>query len=284
VFSFLAFSTRSMATWPVGGLHFAQQVTEQQTFYGWPLVVLLVGSLWVLRTVAVRALAAAAVGLAFLSLGDELYVKGRDTHIPGIWRLVHGLPGFAALPPHTVALALVPIVVIVLGLLVDRGTRLVRTVRPRPSRRYASLIWYGLVAAVLVPLAPATIKAADLPTPAFVTRGSWRGYVSPDGPLVLVPGVNGGMALRWTIASGQRLAVTDGVLDNKVLTRAAGPSSITDADRASARDRLRRARVSVVVLPAAKSWERLREMTTVLLGVPARLVDDVWLWDLRTVS
>ncbi len=165
LFSFVAFSPSSVATWPVGALHYAGAVTEQQTYYGWPLVLaLVVGGWWLLRGPARRALAVTAVVVALLSLGDRVTLKGRPTPVPGPWHWLGGLPGLHWIHPVDLALGLLPVVVLLAAQLVDRGTTAVGADGERSSR----LAWWALLAAVLLPIAPVPVGVTH-----FVGPG-WR--------------------------------------------------------------------------------------------------------------
>jgi hypothetical protein len=163
--SYAAFATPSMATWPVGTLHHALVFTEQNTFYGWPLLILLVGSVWWVRGTTVRAVAATVAVLAALSLGREVMVNRTPLHVPGPWRWVGDLPLLRSVPAVDVALAVLPLVVLLFALFADWGITMVR----READRFTTLAWYGLLLAVLLPIAPTPVSAVPLVGPAWRT-------------------------------------------------------------------------------------------------------------------
>jgi len=287
LFSFFAFATPSLGTWPVGQLHYARLGTEQNAFYGWPLLLLLIGSLWLLRGPVIRALAATAFVLALLSLGTEIMVKGRSTHVPGPWRLLAWLPGFHSVPPTDLALAAFPIVVLVVALIVQWGGEVVAQIRRARPDAPAAIAWWGLLAAALLPIAPAPVHAANAPVPAFVTTGTWRHYVPAGSSLLtLPPGATGSATWRWAAAADLELP-TAGATLGVVVDRAASSGkvqNVSDRDRQDARDALRRDRVSAVVLAPQKNEEAIRKTASALLGLSPQWVGGVWLWDLRMVS
>jgi hypothetical protein len=286
VFAFFAFPSPSLGTWPVGQLHYAKVGTEQNAFYGWPLLMLLLGSLWILRTALVRALVASGCVLAFLSLGSELMIKGRATHVPGPWRLLAQLPGFRSLPPTDLAIMVLPIAVLVLALIVQWGGRLISEIHAARPGIPVRIAWYGVLVAALLPLAPAPIHTTTARLPAFIANGAWRSYV-PEGSslMTVVSGATGSSAFRWAVSTNLELAFAGGDL-GPVVSRAAGSGKaqkVTDRDRTVAFDALRHGRVAAVVMVPQRNEDALRNTTSSLLGFYPRWVDGVWLWDLRTV-
>ena len=179
--SYVAFPTPSLATWPVGTLHHARRFTEQNTFYGWPLLILLMGSVWWMRGITVRAIAATVAVLAVLSLGREVTLSGKPAHIPGPWRWVGELPLLRSVPAVDVALAVLPLVVLLFALFADWGITMAR----QEADRFTTLAWYGLLMAVLVPIAPTPVEAAGVAGPAWrtVTLAAPPGIVTAQSPI-----------------------------------------------------------------------------------------------------
>jgi hypothetical protein len=290
-FSFFAFASPSLGTWPVGRVHYAAMATEQNAFYGWPLVLLLIGALFVLRDTVVRALAGAGFVLALLSLGSRITLKGRYVHVPGPWRLFHHIPGLRAIQPVDLALAVVPFAVLVLALLVQRGSELVAELHRTRPEVPARIAWYGMLTAALVPLAPAPVHSLSAPLPRFVTDGTWRSYVPAGTSMVTVPaGSIGSTSFRWGVATDLELSFAGAVLGDAV-TMASGtakPQNVPDRQRAAVLADLRHGRVAAVVLiqrppEEAKVEDAMRKTTSNLLGFYPQWVDGVWLWDLRAV-
>jgi hypothetical protein len=164
LFSYVAFGTQSLATWPLGQLHHARQVTEQHTFYGWPLLILLVAGLWWARGPA-RTVAATAGVLAVLALGADVTLNDAPLGVVGPWRWLGQLPLLRTVPALDLALAVLPLVVLLFALVADRGSDLVRAA----ADRFATIAWYGVLAAVLVPLVPVPVEVVDRYGPAWRT-------------------------------------------------------------------------------------------------------------------
>lgn len=286
IFALFAFPSPSLGTWPVGQLHYAKLGTEQNAFYGFPLLILLLGSLWVLRNTLVRALVASGCVLAVLSLGSELVLKGRPTHVPGPWRLFAWLPGIRSVPPTDLAIMILPIAVVLLALIVQWGGRLVSEIRLARPGVPVRIAWYGVLAAALLPLAPAPIHPTTARIPAFITDGTWRAYVPPGSSMMsVIPGSTGSPAWRWAASTNLELAFAGGDLGPS-LNKAAGAGkaqNVTNKDRSRALTTLRQHRVTVVVMAPQKNEDALRKTASALLGFYPRWVDGVWLWDLRTV-
>jgi hypothetical protein len=284
VFSFFAFGHPSLGTWPVGQLHYAKLATEQHTFYGWPLLLLLLGSLWLVRGAVMRALAGTAALLGVLSLGNTIRFKDVTTHVPLPWKLVSGLPGLRSLAPTDLAWAALPVVVLIVALAVRRGSELAVAIgRTRPDAP-VRLLWWGLLAAALLPIAPAPLHATSAPVPAFITAGTWRSYVPAGSSLLTVPpGVPLSATWRWAVATDLTLPTAEGTF-NDLFTRAADSGKVqdvTERERQDAAALFRRDRVSVVVLAPRKNDAAIRDTTIALLGFPPQVVGGVWVWDLR---
>lgn len=95
--------------------------TEENTFFGWPLLLLLPAAaiaLW--RHRGARALFVTAVVFALLSLGPVVRYKGEETTWQGPWRFLVDLPLFDSVVPTRVALVVTPLVGVLLAILVDR--------------------------------------------------------------------------------------------------------------------------------------------------------------------
>jgi hypothetical protein len=288
-FSYFAFATPSLATWPVGGLQYARRITEQNGFYGLPLMMLLIGAPWVLRTALVRALAATGAVLAVLSLGGEVFLQDKSTHVPGPWRLIGELPVLKTIPPLDVALAVLPAAVLVLALAGDWGARLIESLRVEGEPvRLARLAWYVLLAAALIPVAPAPIDVVDgPPPPAFLAQETWRTYVPAGRTALAIPP-------QWTESSRVHGIVEITFPDRgprgefgdllSRIGRTGKPPQIIEADRRAARDEIVRKRIAVVALLPQHNGDLVRNAINSLLGVQSTWVDGVWLWDLRMVS
>ncbi len=307
VTSFIMFGSQSLGGSGFTRGHFAQNASEENSFLGLPLVVLLITLAWWLRRyAAVRALAVVAVAFAVLSLGPKLLIHGRHTRIPAPFALLNHLPLFDTMVPTRLALAVIPVVAILLAL----GHREMMAVRDPAAPAPLRLVWFALLAAALVPLVPRPLPATGtLPTPAFVTAGLWRRYVPAGHSMVAVPpaGSRNAQPMMWSARTGLQLPIARGyflgpgtetedseaifgapkrptsIMLEKVLATGEVPK-ITAKDRANALDDLRYWRSSVVVLQP-HTWHDgpLWETVTDLLGFAPTLVGGVWLWDVRTL-
>ncbi|MFJ6729546.1 glycosyltransferase [Streptomyces sp. NPDC091281] len=205
--------------------------TEQNAFYGWPLLLLAtVITVRLRRRPAVRALAFTAAAAALLSLGARVRVPFTGAEVPGPWAPLSGLPLLESVIESRVAMICAP----ALGMLLAAALAALRPGTPdgdpaRPSaappgrctaplRRYAGppLRRYALPVAVglaLLPLVPAPLRSEPrAEVPAFFTDGAWRAYVRPGESLVPVPlpePADAG-ALRWQTATGLGFPVPGG--------------------------------------------------------------------------
>jgi hypothetical protein len=310
VLAYGAYPRRSIAGQLGLANNLAPNPTEENSFFGLPLLVLVVGiSVALRRNVLVRALAATAAVFAVLSLGPAVKFDGVYTHIPLPYAAVARLPLFDSALPSRLALVVVPIVGVLLGLAIDAA----------PAGRPKKLLAAGLAVA-LVPLVPVPLLIMERSgVPSFITSGDWRRYVAPGETLVPVPPVADLLpdGQRWqafalSTGDGQTFRVPGGFFlgpggpDGHGLT---GPVprysyallkdvaltghtyTIGDGDRRLALADLRFWRGHVVVLPVSggtgNRWSAnqgaLLATTTALFGPPTR-VDDVWLWRVDTTG
>ncbi|MFD8795151.1 glycosyltransferase [Streptomyces vinaceus] len=269
--------------------------TEQNAFYGWPLLALgVIVCVWMWRRRLVRALAiTGAVALA-LSLGPWVPVPRTDVVLPGPWRLMVKLPLFESVIEGRVAMVCAPVLGVLLALALDRIVRM----RTRELRTVGLLA----VAAALIPVLPLPLAVRErAPVPAFITSGAWKGYVKDGEALVPVPLPDPGQAdaLHWQVEAdfGFRLAggyfngpwgpdrigiygATPRHLSNLLRDVRYGqqPPEITPQWRDQARRDLEFWKAGAVVLPFQDRGIELRDMITELLGREPQKVEDVWVW------
>ncbi len=272
--------------------------TEENAFFGWPLLLVAAGLAgWLWRVAVARAAAVVAVVAGVLALGPWLIVDGRTTGVVGPWRWLRNLPLLESVLPTRLSMVMIPAV----GLLLALGTDRIRRRAARPVR----LGWYAVLAAALVPLVPTSLPTREYaPTPRFITSGVWRSYVPAGRSLLTVPwtGVRDASGMRWAVRTDLALSLTGGYFlgpdtkgrgqfgtrlryGGRLLVgawRSPQPPQLSPADRALVRDELRYWRTSVVVLPLDHPrYARLRATVAAILGDPGRQVGDVWLWDIR---
>ncbi|MPZ25975.1 MAG: hypothetical protein GEV12_05880 [Micromonosporaceae bacterium] len=190
---------------------------EYNTFLGLPLLLVALGcGVWLRRQpLAVAATVAAGV-MGLLSLGPELVVNRVRTGFPLPYTVLVDVPVIDGALPQRYAVAVVPLVALLLVLALDRALQqpvgLPRWAPPLPTgpARWALPVAAGLA---LLPLVPAPLPAADrAPVPAFITGGHWRDCVEPGGVLVPVPLPTPAAPepMRWAAAANAGFAVPEG--------------------------------------------------------------------------
>jgi hypothetical protein len=177
--SFPAFSPLSVAG-STDSLRLSTGYTELNTFLGWPLLLVTVAAVIRLRRNAVAvACGAAALVMALLSLGPEIFIDGHETGIPGPFRLLQGLPLVNGALPMRFALAAVPLIAVILVYLV------------RPTGQSIKAVRIGvpvLVLASLAPLLPKPLPTVERPPiPKFYSEGYWTSCAPEGGVIVPVP-------------------------------------------------------------------------------------------------
>ncbi|MGW0081945.1 dolichyl-phosphate beta-glucosyltransferase [Streptomyces sp. NPDC003393] len=275
--------------------------TEQNAFYGWPLVLLALGitvRLW--ERTLVKALAVTAVGAAFLSLGPKFRLPMTDTVYPGPWALLAHKPLFESVIEGRVAMICAPALGMLLALALARlsGARKVSTL-------YAVLT---AVALALLPVVPAPLKSADrAPVPAFIADGMWKPYVRDGESLVPVPLPDPGAAeaLHWQTAAHLGFKLPGGYFNgpwgpDRIGIYGASPRytsnllrdvrytgkvpAIGENWRAQARQDFAYWHAGALVLAPQPNDGPLRKAVTALVGHPGKWTGGVWVWDLHEGS
>lgn len=283
---------------------FGQNSSELNSFFGWPLLLVVAGIVvWLRRELTARIAAVVAVVFAVLSFGRQLEYADRPIGISGPWQLVADLPMFGSVVPTRFALVTAAAFAVLLALALDRALR-----APGPTVRgvpRAGLLWTALIVLALLPVGPRPLPVREVPpVPTFFTSGAWRPYVTDDGAIMVVPPGKDQqrLAMRWAAAGRGDFRITDGYFLGpvpnspqrygtlnrpvtpfmKIILDAYGsgvPARVADADRAVARDEVARKRVAVVVMLADQArGDAVRSTLDALLG-PGQRVADVWLWD-----
>ncbi|MFC8129775.1 glycosyltransferase [Streptomyces sp. NPDC057302] len=295
----LSFAERSLAGNEKTAGALAQNPTEQNAFYGWPLVALafaIVVRFW--ERAVVKALAFTAVAAALLSLGPKFRIPLTDVVLPGPWKVLAHAPLFESVIESRVAMVCAP----ALGMLV--ALTLARLLAPlrMTAARYAGV---AAVALALLPIVPAPLRAVErAEVPDFVADGTWRQYVGEGESLVPVPlpDPSGAEALHWQTTADLGFRLPGGYFNgpwgpdrvgiygasprntSNLLrdVRAAGRApQITDAWRRAAREDLAYWNAGVLVLVPQPHDAALRVTVEELLDRPGKWVDGVWIWDLH---
>ncbi|MCP3786077.1 DUF2079 domain-containing protein [Micromonospora sp. A3M-1-15] len=184
-----SYPRRSLAGWAGLGTSLAPNPTEENSFFGIPLLLLGVACfvlLWRRADQAFRAtltaLGVTAVVFAVLSWGPTAKWNGRRTDQLLPFGVLDNLPVVNAALPSRLALVVAPVIGLLLAYAVD-------TLRARPPRhRSSQLAWAIGFAAALLPLLPTPLlTSVREPIPAFITSGAWQRYVSPGGVLTPLP-------------------------------------------------------------------------------------------------
>jgi hypothetical protein len=307
--SFTAYSSRSVAGNSVVSERLAQNPAEQNAFFGWGLVVLFFGLLvWMRRRVEVLTLGGVALLFAAMSLGPRIFVNGINTGIPGIWSVLHSIPVLNSAVPTRWAMAVTPVVGILLALGCQRAGELMRS---QPSARGpVRVAMITAVAMALVPLVPTQLETSRMvPTPAFVTSGEWKQYAGEDHTIVTLPTPDSSYPdpLRWSAQThlDMRIAGAYALLPNQnplnpddhtalfsppwrptsglmASIRQGNPiPEITNVRREMTLADLRYWRAGAVILtPQIRDIEMLRAMSD-LVGFEPTWSGGVWIWDVR---
>nr|WP_246017578.1 hypothetical protein [Micromonospora pisi] len=283
----------------------APNYSEENAFFGWGLALLTIAIvIWLRREVIVRALAFTGLFFAILSLGERVSYWNRELFW-GPWEWLVKLPLLDAVVPTRFGLITTVVIGVLLAMAVDRAWSMESV--DRRTRRTAVIT---ALAVVLIPLVPLPLKVGSRPpVPDFISSGHWRPYVGPNQSLVPVPvpamGHTNGM--RWAastnldfkIPGGYFLAPRNGNTGDpgRFGGRPSGISelldqvsttgrvlTLTDRERRRSMDELRHWRTAILVLPVEeRNAEPLRRTVEQVVG-PGRRVDDVWLWDIRSLT
>jgi hypothetical protein len=279
--------------------------TEQNSWFGAPLVVLLliiVVLLW-RRSLAARIATLVGTAFAILALGPYLRVDGvMHTHVPLPWLFFQDLPLIRFMYPSRLVYVVIGCVAVLLALACDRIPKL--EVSGLPLRfRY---VWAIAVAVALLPIVPKPMPGVSAPDiPAFITAGTWKQYVDSRHTLVTVPlpsNTVGLKSLLWNAVAMQEYAMPRGYFlgpDEKGVGQFGAVRSktndllfsvsssghvphVTDEDRRNALADLRYWHAAIVVLdPADPRADQLWTTIHLLTEVAAKYVDGVWVWDVR---
>jgi hypothetical protein len=209
IVSYLGYSARSLAGG--AGLHtnVAPNPTEETSFFGPPLLILIAVAmpmLWRWATpghrATLRAVAVTGVVFALLSFGPRLRIFKDQSEIPMPYAALMHAPLFDSALPARFALVVVGVFAVMLALTADR------LLSTPPRSRAARIGWTTGFAVALVPLIPIPLLSAQrTPEPTFIADGTWKAYVPANGVLTTlpVPATSAADGQRWqayTMARG----------------------------------------------------------------------------------
>jgi len=290
--SYTVFSPLSIAGLPEAG-RLSANATELNTYLGLPLLlVVLACAAWRWRARSTVALGFAAIVMFLLSLGPSVIMNGHRTWVPSLYRTIAHVPVINGALPTRYALALIPLIGVLLAYAVDAALR---------SGGYARVLVPVAVIAALVPVSPKPLAATDRPpVPEFITSGAWRECVPAGGVLVPVPLPTPSKpdAMRWPAATNVAFAIPEGFFigpygpnghssigtysrpTSTLLRQVADTGEvpvIDDGVRAQARADLAFWGADCVALAHVREETALRTTLDQLLG-PGVMIRDTWTW------
>ncbi|MDT0346274.1 glycosyltransferase family 2 protein [Streptomyces sp. DSM 44938] len=289
------FAGRSLAGDAATADALALNRTEQNAFFGWPLLCLAaVVTGWLWRDALARALAWTALAAIVLSLGRSVPLPGTDAELPGPWLLLDRLPLFESVIESRVAMVAVPALGVLLALACAR-------LAAGRDRALAVAGW-AAVAAALVPIAPTPLATAERPeVPAFVADGTWRSYVPEGRSLVPVPlpAPDNAWPLHWQTTADLEFPLPGGYFmgpygpdrrgiygpvprrTSALLREVAATGEIPaigPAERAAAAEDLTYWRAGAVILTPQPAAAELRVTLRRLLQRREEWIGGVWVW------
>ncbi|MFE7798402.1 glycosyl transferase [Nocardia sp. NPDC057440] len=297
------FPSESLGGMFAPGQYVAINETEQNAYFGWPLLLLLTitgALLW--RARVVRAAGAVIVVFGVLSLGAVAMLGRQSTGIELPWHWAEHVPLLNTVLETRLTMAAIPAIAVILALATDRAVASWR----QSAGDWKPLAWFAALTLALLPLAPTVLPVTErAPTPEFFADGTVRDYVS-GGSVVTVPPPRpaDARALRWQADANFDFALAGGYFvgptgttkkgiygpetrpTTALLVQAQDTGVVPDIDadaRTRALDDLRFWQADVVVLPSTKNVDVLRTTMTRLLSVAPTRVEDVWLWDVRVL-
>ncbi|MFF8959067.1 glycosyltransferase [Streptomyces sp. NPDC014894] len=299
--AFVEFAGRSLLGTDETADPLAMNRTEQNAFFGWPVLALTAAIVVVLRRLPlVKALAFTALVAAFLSLGVRFRVPYTDIVMAGPWRLLAEQPLLESVIESRVAMICAPVIGILLALAVDR-----LAVHPARTLRAAGLV---AVAAALLPVVPTPYPVRERePVPAFIAEGMYRSYLAEGESVVTVPlpSPGGADALYWQSSTDLGFSVAGGYFNgpwgpdrigiygstprhtsnlfNDVRNTGQAPELGADW-RDQAKADLAAWRAGVVVLPPQYNDHALYTTVERLLGRAGEKIGGVWVWDVGRVG
>ncbi len=303
--TYFTFARESLAGSSSIAPRFVRSATEENGFFGFPLLLLsavFAGWLW-RGYLLVRAAVVTSVVVAVLAAGARPRVHGIGVGVPGPYAVLRHLPLVGLTTPTRYSLLLVPLVAVVFGLAIQRAGQLTPA-RDAPAERHSwLLLWTATCLAALLPIAPTPLTARDRgPVPAFFSSGLWRTYVPAGRTVVAAPLASASTPdpMWWSAVTLLGAAAPRGyflgpagphdrqaslspaprptslLLQEVWRTRTAAPVDARDRTAASAD--LAFWRAAVVVVAPGVAEEALWQTVTRLLGRQPIFTGGLWLW------
>jgi len=297
--------------------------TEQNSFLGWAMLILVAGIIILLwrRRPAVRALAVVGVFFAWASLGDQIHGNPSPSNPKpkvypySLWDHLSHLPLFDSVLAGRLALVVLPVVGVLLAFAVTDASRallrMVDQLRLVPALGMgAALVAIAAACLTVVPIPVPT--AARTPVPMFFASGDWRSYVPAGKSVLSATPYDWIPPMQWSLASGMDFPIAGGYFlgpatltgSQKTPVGQFGPQWLTtmivfgavgngswalppDASgyRPEAIADMKTWQTSIIVLtPNEPFYQQSKDAVTRVLGLSGQQVDDVWLWDVRSLT
>lgn len=307
-------ATRTFGADPWASAALSMNRTEENAFFGvplWLLVAVIVVAL--VRRPVVQALAAVVVISSWLSLGEEVLLRGQPTGIPSLWSLFDQLPVLENVLPTRFTMIAVPALAGLLAIGIDAAMKASPLSRDDAEDldvhewhpRVGGLLVTAAAVVALLPVVPTALQVDPRPTvPTFFTGGAWRDW-SHGGSILAVPPTDivDARAFDWQLAAdtmgfpivegyfvgpdgqpdrGGQYGATRRPLSLWLydVNAANAVTPATQAQRLQFEQDLRAWRTDTVVLPMRAETTALRDSLATVLGEPQE-VEDVLVWDVR---
>jgi hypothetical protein len=271
----------------------ATSPSEYNTFLGLPLIAVVVGCLiWLRRAPIAVPAAITAVVMTLLSFGPHITVDGERTGWPSLYGIINGAPVISGALPTRYALALIPLIAVVLAYALDAAAR---------AGGFVRIAVPVAAAAALIPTIPLPMATTDRqPVPEFIATGAWRQCAPEGGVIVPVPVPNPRQPdlMRWPAAANARFGIPEGFFigpygaggrsslgtypkpTSRLLSEVGDTGvvpAVTDEMRAQAQKDLAFWRADCVALSQVANEPALKAVLEGLLG-PGTAIEDAWTW------
>jgi hypothetical protein len=307
-------ATRTFGADPWASAAVSMNRTEENSFFGTALLLLVaVIAVVLIRRPVVQALTALLVVACWLSLGEEVVLRGRPTGIPGLWSALDEVPVLENVLPTRFAMMAIPAIAGLLAIGIDAAMRSApldatavdEAQLPSWHPRVGGWVVTAAAAVALLPVLPTALHVDERPVvPTFFTGDAWRDF-SHGGSILAVPPTDivDARAFDWQLAADtMAFPIVEGyfVGPNGAPDRGGQygasrrPMSLwlydvnaanavlpaTQTQRLQFLEDLRVWRTDAVVLPARAQTVALRDSLVTVLGQPQE-VEDVLVWDVR---
>jgi hypothetical protein len=266
-----------------------------------------------LRRPIVQALTALVVVACWLSLGEEVVLRGRPTGIPALWAALDELPVLENVLPTRFVMMAIPAIAGLLAIGIDAAVRAAPLTTsdtdearlPAWHPRVGGWLVTGAAVLALLPVLPTPLRVDERPAvPTFFAGDAWRDFTSGGSVLAVPPtDIVDARAFDWQLAAdtmafplveGYFVGPDGGADGGGQYGAPRRPMSLwlydvnaanavipaTEAQRLQFVEDLRAWRTDVVVLPPRPQTLALRDSLVTVLGPPQE-VEDVLVWDVR---